>query len=252
VVAAEEIMTLEAHDVSFRYSQKPVLEHATLLVDAGEMVALLGPNGAGKTTLLKILAGLLKAKSGHVIVPEPRAQRIAYLSQSELLPEDFSVLQIVRLGRMPFQGFWARETVQDRDAVERAMRRTDTLEFADRMVGSLSGGERQRVALARALAQEPQILLLDEPTNHLDLAHQYGLMKLLRHETRTGLGVVMVVHDLNLAALADRCALLQSGRIIADAAPLEVLREDLLERVYGLKLETLRTSDGRVVVVTRA
>jgi ABC-type cobalamin/Fe3+-siderophores transport system ATPase subunit len=243
---------LEAQDVSFRYSRQPVLEHASLRVDAGEMVALLGPNGAGKTTLLKILAGLLKAKSGHVIAPEPRAQRIAYLSQTEVLPEEFSVLQIVRLGRMPFQGFWARETPQDRDAVERAMRRTNMFEFADRWVGSLSGGERQRVALARALAQEPKILLLDEPTNHLDLAHQHDLMKLLRLETRAGLGVVMVVHDLNLAALADRCALLQSGRIIADAAPLEVLREDMLERVYGVKLETLQASDGRVVVVTRA
>jgi iron complex transport system ATP-binding protein len=243
---------LEAQDISFQYSRQPVLEHASLQVDAGEMIALLGPNGAGKTTLLKILAGLLKAKSGHVIAPEPRAQRIAYLSQTESLPEEFSVLQIVRLGRMPYQGFWARETIQDCDAVERAMRRTDTLEFADRSVGSLSGGERQRVALARALAQEPQILLLDEPTNHLDLAHQHDLMKLLRLETRAGLGVVMVVHDLNLAALADRCALLQSGRIIADAAPLEVLREDLLERVYGVRLETLRASDGRVVVVTRS
>ncbi len=245
-------MNLEARQVSFKYGLKPVIECVNLQVQTGETVALLGPNGAGKTTLLKILAGVLRPQSGHVIAPEPRAQRIAYLSQTEVLPEEFSVLQIVRLGRMPFQGFWARETTQDREAVERAMRRTDTFGFAERSVGYLSGGERQRVALARALAQEPQILLLDEPTNHLDLAHQHDLMKLLRLETRAGLGVVMVVHDLNLAAFADRCVLLQSGRIIADAAPPEVLREDLLERVYGVRLETLSASDGRVVVVTRA
>jgi iron complex transport system ATP-binding protein len=243
---------LEAQSVSFQYGVKPVLERVNLQVQTGETVALLGPNGAGKTTLLKLLAGLLKPQAGQIIAPEPRAQRIAYLAQSEPLPEDFTALEVVRLGRMPFQGFWGRESQQDHDAVERAMRRTDSLEFADRPLGSLSGGERQRVALARALAQEPQFLLLDEPTNHLDLAHQSDLMKLLRLESRAGLGVVMVVHDLNLAALADRCALLESGSIIADASPHEVLREDLLERVYGVKLETLRASDGRVVVVTRA
>jgi iron complex transport system ATP-binding protein len=242
---------LEAQSVSFQYGVKPVLERVNLEVQTGETVALLGPNGAGKTTLLKLLAGLLKPQSGHVIAPEPRARSIAYLAQSEPLPEDFTALEVVRLGRMPFQGFWGRESQQDRDAVNRAMRRTDSLEFADRPLGSLSGGERQRVALARALAQEPQILLLDEPTNHLDLAHQSDLMKLLRLESRAGLGVVMVVHDLNLAAFADRCALLEHGSIIADTSPHEVLREDLLERVYGVRLETLRASDGRVVVVTR-
>jgi iron complex transport system ATP-binding protein len=242
---------LEAQNVSFRYGAKPVLERVNVQVRTGETVALLGPNGAGKTTMLKLLAGLLKPQAGQIIAPEPRAQRIAYLAQSEPLPEDFTALEIVRLGRMPFQGFWGRESRQDRDAVERAMRRTNSLEFADRMLGSLSGGERQRVALARALAQEPQFLLLDEPTNHLDLAHQSDLMKLLRFESRAGLGVVMVVHDLNLAALADRCALLESGSIIADAPPHEVLTEALLEQVYGVKLETLRASDGRVVVVTR-
>lgn len=242
---------LEAQHVSFKYGVKSVLERVNLQLQTGETVALLGPNGAGKTTLLKILAGLLKPNSGHVVFPEPRAQHIAYLAQSEPLPEDFTVLEVVRLGRMPFQGFWGRESQQDRDSVDRAMRRTDSLEFAERTINSLSGGERQRVALARALAQEPQFLLLDEPTNHLDLAHQSDLMKLLRLESRAGLGVIMVVHDLNLAAFADRCALLESGSIVADAAPHEVLREDLLERVYGVRLETLRASDGRVVVVPR-
>ena len=244
-------MNLEAQSVSFKYGPKSVLERINLQVRTGETVALLGPNGAGKTTLLKLLAGLLKPQSGQILTPEPRAQHVAYLAQSEPLPEEFTALEVVRLGRMPFQGFWGRESQQDREAVNRAMRRTDSLEFADRSLGSLSGGERQRVALARALAQEPQFLLLDEPTNHLDLAHQSDLVKLLRLESRAGLGVVMVVHDLNLAAFADRCTILESGSIIADAAPHEVLREDLLERVYGVRLEMLRASDGRVVVVPR-
>ena len=244
---------LEVTNLSFSYS-KPVLYGINLEVHAGEVVALIGPNGAGKTTLLKLMAGLLRPQNGVVRAPEPRARAIAYLAQSEPLPTDFSALEIVRLGRLPFQGFWGRETRDDASAVERAMQRTDTLEFRDRAIGTLSGGERQRVALARALAQEPKLLLLDEPTNHLDLAHQTDLMALLRREALGGLGVVMVVHDLNLAAHADRCLLLSDGRILADGTPTDVLNPETLEPVYGVHLETLRASDGRVVVVpsTRA
>jgi iron complex transport system ATP-binding protein len=131
------------------------------------------------------------------------------------------------------------------------MQRTDTLGFAERRVGTLSGGERQRLALARALAQQPRVLLLDEPTNHLDLAHQSELMHLLRRESLEGLGVVMVVHDLNLAAHADRVVLLESGFVVANASPSRVLTPEVLEPVYRVQLESLRTSDGRVVVVTR-
>jgi iron complex transport system ATP-binding protein len=198
------------------------------------------------------VAGLLKPQAGTVQAPGPRAKSIAYLAQSEPLPTEFSALEIARLGRLPFQGFWGRETSADASAVERAMQRTDTSGFADRTLGTLSGGERQRVALARALAQEPKLLLLDEPTNHLDLAHQADLMALLRREALGGLGVVMVVHDLNLAAHADRCVLLSDARIQADGSPADVLHPETLEPVYGVRLETLRASDGRVVVVTRA
>ncbi len=242
---------LQIIGASFSYSN-PVLHGVHLDVQAGEVVALIGPNGAGKTTLLKLMAGLLRAQRGTVRAPEPRARFVAYLAQSEPLPTDFSALEIVRLGRLPFQGFWSRERLEDSRAIERAMQRTDTLGFADRAIGTLSGGECQRVALARALAQEPKLLLLDEPTNHLDLAHQADLMSLLRREASSGLGVVMVVHDLNLAAHADRCVLLFDGRILADGAPADVLNPEMLEPVYGLHLETLRASDGRVVVVPSA
>jgi iron complex transport system ATP-binding protein len=239
---------LEVANLDFAYA-KPVLEHVSLEVHAGEVVALIGPNGAGKTTLLKLMAGLLRPQAGTIRAPEPRAKSIAYLAQAEPLPTEFSALEIVRLGRLPFQGFWGRESREDENAVARAMHRTLTLEFADRAVGTLSGGERQRVALARALAQEPKLLLLDEPTNHLDLAHQADLMALLRREASSDLGVVMVVHDLNLAAHADRCLLLSGGRILAEGPPARVLRPETLEPVYGVHLETLRASDGRVVVV---
>jgi iron complex transport system ATP-binding protein len=243
---------INTQNLSFAYGKNKVLENINLEIDAGEIVALLGPNGAGKTTLLKLLAGLLKPQNGSVQTPEPRAKQIAYLAQSEPLPLEFTALDVVKLGRIPYQGFWGRETKADLDAVECALRSTDALAFSSRQIAALSGGERQRVALARALAQDPKVLLLDEPTNHLDLAHQAELMVLLRNAVGSLLQtVIMVVHDLNLAALASRCVLISSGSIIADGTPENVLKPEILEPVYQTKLETMRSYDGRVVVIPR-
>jgi iron complex transport system ATP-binding protein len=248
---------LEARDLHFRF-QKPVLEAVQFRVSRGELVALVGPNGAGKTTLLRLLAGLLKPHSGRIIAPEPRARRVAYLAQSETLPLDWTALEVVRLGRVPHQGLFGAESPRDSAAVNEALRVTDTLEFAGRALGTLSGGERQRVALARALAQEPEVLLLDEPTNHLDLSHQADLLEVLKtlsSDQRTSdarsRGVVMVLHDLNLAALCDRVTLLHTGRIVADGSPRDMLTLENLEPVYGKRLERAVLSSGRVVVVPK-
>ncbi len=241
-------MKLAAREVGFAYGKKNVLQNISLEVQDNEILALIGPNGAGKTTLLKILAGLLRPKTGSVLVPEPRAKRVAYLAQSEGLPLEFTVLEVVALGRLPHQGLLANATPKDKTLVEAALQRTNTLQFAKRKVEDLSGGEAQRVALARALAQNPEVLLLDEPTNHLDLAHQGELMALLRE---SGLTVVMVVHDLILAGQADRVALLHQGQLEAMGRPEEVLEVNLLERVYQTKLERLTTQDGRTVVIPR-
>ena len=240
---------LAARGVSFAYDRRPVVADVTCQVDPGEWVAVLGPNGAGKTTLLKILAGLLRPTSGQVDACAPRARTVAYLAQSEDLPLDWPARAIVELGRLPHVGAWRRLTRADHDAVERAMTATDTLLFAGRAVGTLSGGERQRVALARALAQQPRVLLLDEPTAHLDLRHQVDLFSSLRRETREGVGVVAVMHDLGLAASADRCLLLAGGTLRAMGPPAEVLRADLLRAVYDTDLEIVRTSGGRVAIV---
>lgn len=243
---------IRVENLGFSYGKNTVLENINLEFKTGEIVALLGPNGAGKTTLLKLLAGLLKPQQGSVQTPEPRSQHIAYLAQSEPLPLEFTALEVVKLGRIPFQGFWGRETKADLNAVESALRSTDALAFSSRQISELSGGERQRVALARALAQDPKVLLLDEPTNHLDLAHQAELMVLLRNSVGNLLQtVIMVVHDLNLAALASRCILISSGKIVADGTPENVLKPEILENVYQTKLETLRAKDGRVVVIPR-
>ncbi len=237
--------------MSFSYRDQVVLDKVDFAVSSGELVALVGPNGAGKTTLLKILAGLLKPKAGTIHAPAPRAKRIAYLAQSDALPLEWTALEIARLGRVPHQGLWGASTRADEDAVWNALEVTQTVEFAHRRLESLSGGERQRVALARALAQQPQLLLLDEPTNHLDVTHGAALLHVLRTLALEGLGVVLVLHDLNLAALCDRVVLLHDGRIKASGAPSSVLEPEILEAAYGAGLERAVLASGRVVVVPR-
>ncbi|MDP9035386.1 MAG: ABC transporter ATP-binding protein [Myxococcota bacterium] len=237
-----------ADDLVFAYERRSVLGGVTLVVRAGEMIALVGPNGAGKTTLLKVLAGLLTPSSGRVRGPTSRARSVAYLAQSEELPADWSVREIVRLGRLPYTGMWRSPVQCDDEAVRGAMERTATLGLAARRVDSLSGGERQRVALARALAQEPRVLLLDEPTTHLDLRHQVELFDVLRSEARRGVAVVVVMHDLGFAAQADRCVLLVEGKVRAAGAPVDVLQRSLLREVYGTDVEVMRALDGRLVI----
>jgi iron complex transport system ATP-binding protein len=247
-------MILTARDITYAYGTRPVLQNVSLEVQEGQILALVGPNGAGKTTLLKILAGILKPKSGSLELPSLRLssfvlrqrEALAYLAQSEPLPPEFTALEVASLGRLPHQGFLGSATARDKQIVQQVMQQTDTWQFLDKRVQHLSGGEAQRVALARALAQEPQVLLLDEPTNHLDLAHQNELFAILRGSS---LSAVMVVHDLVLAGRADRVALLHQGNLEKFGAPEEVLQVPLLEQVYNTKLERLTTSDGRVAIV---
>ncbi|MDP9150629.1 MAG: ABC transporter ATP-binding protein [Myxococcota bacterium] len=239
---------LVAEDLVFAYGTRSVLCGVTVEVTAGEMIALVGPNGAGKTTLLKALAGLLNPASGRVRGPTSRARDVAYLAQSEELPTDWSVREVVQLGRLPYTGMWRSPAHGDAQAVRGAMERTATLDLAARRVDSLSGGERQRVALARALAQEPRVLLLDEPTTHLDLRHQVELFEALRAEAKRGVAVVVVMHDLGFAAQADRCVLLVQGKVRAAGTPADVLQRPLLREVYGTDVEVLRALDGRLVI----
>jgi iron complex transport system ATP-binding protein len=245
---------LQAHDLRFGYGRTPTVQAANLALYPGQLLALIGPNGAGKSTLLRLLAGLLRPQHGTVTRPSAR-HALAYLAQAEPLPADFSVRMVVALGRLPHQlglaALLGRESQRDRQAIAAALARADVLALAERPLALLSGGERQRVALARALAQEPQLLLLDEPTNHLDLAHQAELLCLLKQECLLGLAVVMVVHDLTLAAHAERVVLLQHGQIIMDDIPERVLQPAILEPVYGLKLERLQAKDGRIVIIPR-
>lgn len=235
---------LSAQNLGVTLSGRTVLRGVSLSLERGHLVALVGPNGAGKTTLLRALAGLIAA-TGAVRVGDgalsaltlrERARRFAYLPQGHLVHWPLPARDIVALGRFP-HGVTdpARLGPGDIDAVERAMRATDVVEFADRPVTELSGGERSRVALARVLAVEAPIILADEPIASLDPRHQLDVMKSLRNAADAGVLVIVVTHDLGLAArFADHVMVLSEGRLAAQGAPAVALSEEVMRDVFRI------------------
>lgn len=237
---------------------KRVLDDVSLSLNPGEVLGVIGPNGAGKSTLLKLLTRRLPASSGEITV-EGRplatfgrfelARKLALVAQAPVLPHGFRVTEVVTMGRAPHLGLFGAVGTADRAAVHAALAATDTERFAGRRVETLSGGEQQRVVFARALAQEPRYLLLDEPTNHLDLRYQVELLAYARAEAGAGVGVLVVLHDLNLAARScDRLVVLEGGRRVAEGAPAQVLTPDLIERVFGASVRVIDDAGTPVVV----
>jgi iron complex transport system ATP-binding protein len=238
----------------------PVLVDADLEVRHGEVVALVGPNGAGKSTLLSVLSGDRRADRGRVVVDGrpvdewstvELAMRRAVLTQSVSMSFPFTVRQTVEMGRAPWVGQEAED--DDERLVAAAMAVTDVVHLANRVFTSLSGGERARAALARVLAQDTGLLLLDEPTAALDIRHQEEVLRLARGQAAAGRAVVVVMHDLGLAAAhADRVVVLSEGRVQASGPPDEVLTDELLGRVYEHPIEVLRhPRTGELLVLPR-
>ncbi len=240
-------VVLTARGVSVAIDARPILTDVDLSVRAGQVVALVGPNGAGKSTLLGVLAGDRNPDAGAVTLDghplvewngRERALRRGVLLQQVTLTFPFTVLQVVQMGRSPWLGTELED--DDEAAVAAAMTDTDTAEFALRLFNSLSGGERARAALARVLAQRAGALLLDEPTAALDIAHQEQVLTLARLRAAQGDAVVVVMHDLGLAAAyADEVVVLSHGRVRAAGAPREVFTAELLSEVYDHPIEVL-------------
>lgn len=225
-----------------------VVSGIELALEHGEFVGLIGPNGAGKSTLLATLAGLLPASAGCVWLegvpltgmrPRDRARILTYLPQDPVEDDGFSVEDLVALGRTPHRrAFEFGPSRSDLEGVERALQAAGAAQLAGRRLGTLSGGERQRVRIAMALAQEPRILLADEPTRALDLAGQLDLMRLLARLADQGLGVLAVLHDLNLAArFCTRLLVVAGGRPLAEGSPKVVLTERTIAEAYGADVE---------------
>ena len=235
---------LKAENLSFRVAEKQLLNPLHLEIKAGTVTVLVGPNGAGKSTLLKLLAGVLKPSTGQVRLSEKpladwsaqeRARHLAVMNPREPLPSfPLTLREYVSLGRSPYQDWLGRMRPQDLECLGSALQDCGLVRFQNRDIRSLSSGEWQKVQLARALAQAPQVLLLDEPTSHLDIQAEVEVMHLLRTLSQTGLGIFVILHDLNLAAhFSDQLLLLHQGQLEAQGPANTVLRPEVLERIYG-------------------
>jgi ABC-type cobalamin/Fe3+-siderophores transport system ATPase subunit len=250
---------LSADNIHAAYGDRPVLTGVSLSIAAGELVVILGPNGSGKSTLVRTLLGAVPATGtidwfGIPLAKWKRrrlARRVAYLPQSPGFEPGQTVGDILRLGRAPYWSAFGVESAEDVGVVRRVASETDLSDWLDRPIDTLSGGQRQQVFVGRCLVQEPAVILLDEPTAHLDLRHQIDLCQRLRTLTREKqIGVLVVLHDLNLAAhVADRIVLLSNGAVAADGKPGDVLTPDMIAAVYGLPVRSVLSGNNRPVLV---
>jgi iron complex transport system ATP-binding protein len=237
---------IDVRDLSLGYGNVSVLKSLSLPIERGKITVLAGPNGCGKSTLLRAIRRLHKPVSGHIFLEEvdiarlsdkALARQIGLLAQSPSAPEDMTVEELVRLGRYPHQSMlqpWSRD---DGEALELAMAGTRVAHLRERRLGSLSGGQLQRVWIAMVLAQQTDVICLDEPVNHLDMAHQLDCLDLVRQlRDEFGRTVVLVLHDLNLAArYADQLVFLRDGAIAASGTPEQLMTEDCIARVFDVR-----------------
>jgi iron complex transport system ATP-binding protein len=250
---------LRAQGLGARHGGVDVLQGIDLDCRGGQWLAVVGPNGAGKSTLLRCLAGLMPPSQGQVLLQgqpvsswpaQARARQLAWLAQTSQDDTPMSVLDTVALGRLPHRGWLGMGgmVVADRQAVDQAVADTDVQALVGRRLDALSGGERQRVWLARALAVQADVLLLDEPGTHLDAPHQRLLARVLRREAEAGRAVVSVVHELSLALAADRVAVLNRGKLVAEGPRDEPRVHRALEQVFDHAIEIVNTH-GRWVAL---
>jgi iron complex transport system ATP-binding protein len=243
----EKLLALHEVTAGYGASTPAELSAVELSISAGEIVAVLGPNGAGKTTLVRVASGLLTPRRGTVeLMGRPlaalrRAEVARVLAVVEQMPSvlgDFTVREVVAMGRAPHQGGWMQSTNEDVRVVDEVLARCELVALAGRPARALSGGEQKRVAVGRALAQEPRVLLLDEPGAFLDVRHQLDLYELLAALVRERrMACLVVMHDLNVAAqFADRVVLMRDGSVVGDGPASDVMTEPVLRRTFDVDL----------------
>ncbi|MEU3708485.1 ABC transporter ATP-binding protein [Streptomyces catenulae] len=240
---------LEARGVTVGYGERAVIDALDVTVPQGVVTTIIGPNGCGKSTLLRTLSRLLKPVSGSVVLDgedigrlktREVAKKLGLLPQSPVAPEGLTVADLVARGRHPHQGWLRQWSSDDASVVEGALEMTGVADLADRSVDTLSGGQRQRVWISMTLAQGTDLLLLDEPTTYLDLAHAIDVLDLVDDLHESGRTVVMVLHDLNLAArYSDNLIVMKAGSVLAQGHPGEVITAELLEEAFGLRAKVI-------------
>ena len=238
-------------DASFEIDSKTILYPTTLTFDQGKITTLLGHNGCGKSTLMKLLSRQNEVSFGDVLFNNQPissyshldfAHQVAYLPQHPPVTDGVTVRELVYFGRYPWKGAFGRYNQQDHAIVKSAIEKVGLSNLAERYVATLSGGERQRAWVAMLLAQQSQCILLDEPTSALDVAHQHELLALIRELNQSlGLTVIMVLHDVNMAAkFSDRLIALHSGKVIASGTPQNLMTPETLMKIYGMELALFR------------
>lgn len=233
---------LQVKDLCWRVADKTILEQVSFSIEKGQFMGIIGPNGAGKSSLLRCLYGFSKPTAGSIELDGKNisdysrrelAQQIAVVLQEQTSQFELQVIDVIRMGLTPHKSLLSFDTLEDENLLFQASRQVDLEQQLQQQFKSLSGGEKQRAIIARAIVQQPQILMMDEPTNHLDIRHQLEILELAKS---MGITVILSIHDLNLAAsFCDRLLLLDRGQIVATGNPEEVLTEENLDQVFGIK-----------------
>ncbi|MCK4258614.1 MAG: ABC transporter ATP-binding protein [Halanaerobiales bacterium] len=242
-------MILKVTDLFFKYREREVLKDISFLIEKEQFLGIIGPNGSGKTTLIKNIAGFFRSQGKIVIKNENLsgltkkevAKRIGVVPQKSKLKGEFTVREIVEMGRYAYQTRFQRLKKEDDNVIEGVMRELDILKFHDRKINEVSGGEFQKVLIARALAQEPDILILDEATSNLDINRTIEIFQLARKICRENkITIIAIIHDLNMAAqFCDQIMVLKDGEKYQMGTPQEVLNPDLLYKTFGLKAQVI-------------
>ncbi|MFV0559872.1 MAG: ABC transporter ATP-binding protein [Enterococcus sp.] len=237
---------LNGQKLTVGYQQKNIIEALDISFLEGKMSIIIGPNGCGKSTLLKGLGRMMELRQGSVFLfskelqklsAKEIARQLAFLPQGVETPTDTTVREVVELGRYPYQGVFRKLSVDDEKVVDEVLEETELTSFADRQIDSLSGGQKQRAWIAMALAQKTPVILLDEPTTYLDMGHQLDILKLLaKLQNELKLTIVMVLHDLNLAArFADVMIAMKNGEILQQGTPEEIMQAELLKQLFDVE-----------------
>lgn len=249
-------MNIQTDNIHVSFGPKTILQDMSLDIQDKEFVGIIGPNGSGKSTFLKCLYRVLQPNHGKIFFDgtemsslshRDTALKMAVVAQHSTVNFDFSVLEMVLMGRSPYKGLLDRDQIDDYEIARHALSQVGLSDFESRNFNTLSGGEQQRVILARALAQRTECLVLDEPTNHLDIKYQLELMTIVKRLDAT---VVSAIHDLNLASMyCDRLIALKDGSVVCTGIPHEVLTEETIRHIYGVSATVQTLPNGRLNII---